>query len=569
MAERPWLDRYPQGVPSTLDLRDIRLDELATKAAHRHPDRPALVFFDAVLTFAEVNGLIDRAAAALQELGLAPGDRVSVLMPNCPQLVIVYEAVWRCGGVVVPSNPMYTPAEFAHQAADAGSRFAFTLSVLYPTVAAARSETALEQVVVGNVKDYFAGPKKALFTLLRERKGGHRIDLPDDGSTHRWTDWMGVGGDVPQPVTVAPDDLAVLMYTGGTTGTPKAAMLSHANLVANATQVGSFVPALRDGEEVVLSALPLTHAYAITVSLNLAMDRGFTQVLVPDPRDLTGLLAVIDRHGPTVFPGVPTLYGAIARHRHVRSGKYDVSSISYCISGAAPLPPDVHLEFTAVTGAQLVEGYGLSEASPVTHCNPLDGGGLVGSIGVPLPMTDAKIVDEETETTVLEPGQRGVLCIAGPQVMAGYWRQDDETAATLRPDASGVSWLHTGDVAVMDEQGRFRIVDRKKDMILGSGGFNVYPREVEDVLYEHPAVALAGVIGVPPGEQNQRVEAYVVLRDGAAATPDELLEHCRERLARYKVPRRVEIRDDLPVSFVGKVLRRQLAAEHSPSTGEQ
>ncbi len=569
MAERPWHDLYPPGVPTTLDLRGIRLDDLATEAAQRYPQRAALVFFDAVLTFAQLNQLIDRAAAALQALGLAPGDRVSVLMPNCPQLVIVYEAVWRCGGVVVPSNPMYTPAEFAHQAADAGARFAFTLSVLYPTVAAARGETALEQVVIGNVKDYFSGSKKALFTLLRERRAGHRVELPDDGVTLRWTDWMSAAPAEPHPVARAPDALAVLMYTGGTTGTPKAAMLSHANLIANATQVGAFVPALRDGDEVVLSALPLTHAYAITVSLNLAMDRGFTQVLVPDPRDLTGLLAVIDRHGPTVFPGVPTLYGAIARHRHVRSRKYDVSSISYCISGAAPLPLDVHREFTEVTGAQLVEGYGLSEASPVTHCNPLDGGGLVGSIGVPLPMTDAKIVDEETETTILGPGERGVLCIAGPQVMAGYWGQEDETAATLRPDAVGVPWLHTGDVAVMDDEGRFRIVDRKKDMILGSGGFNVYPREIEDVLYEHAAVVLAGVIGVPPGEPNQRVEAYVVLREGAAATPEELLEHCRERLARYKVPRRIEIRNELPVSFVGKVLRRHLAAEHSASTTEQ
>ncbi len=564
MVATPWRALYPPGVPPDVEWPRVRLDELLSATASAMPGHAALVFFDRQVTYAELEREVDRMARALGDLGLAEGDRVSVMLPNCPQLVIAYEAVWRCGAVIVPTNPLYTPAEFEHQATDAGSRIAIVLSNMYERVATVRDHTLLEHVVVANIKDYFKGPMKALFTMLREKRDGHRVDLPDDGRTHRWSEVIAAAAGPPPVSDVDSATTAVLMYTGGTTGVPKAACLSHDNLNANAHQVMAFVPELRNGEEVVLSAVPLTHAYGITVSLNLAVLGGFSQVLVPDPRDLGGLLAVIDEQHPTVFPGVPTLYAAIARHRHAQSGRYDVSSISYCISGAAPLPADVHRAFTEVTGARLVEGYGLSEASPVTHCNPIDDES-VGSIGVPLPGTVAKVVDQETESREVLVGDAGVLCVSGPQVMSGYWNQPAETAATLRTHDDGVTWLHTGDVAVMDEQGRFVIVDRKKDMILGSGGFNVYPREVEDVLYTHPAVAAAGVIGVPPGEANQRVKAFVVLVPGAHATADELVEHCRDRLARYKVPRQIEFRDELPTSFVGKVLRRKLVDEPTDS----
>lgn len=561
MTDRPWLALYEEGVPASVDWPRARLDELLYRTALEYPNRAALAFFDRTISYTDLDIAVDRFSAGLQRLGVEPGDRVSVMMPNCPQLVIAYEAVWRCGGVVVPSNPLYTAAEFAHQAADAGSTVAIVLSSLYELVEAARQETPIEHVVVANIKDYFTGPMKALFTLFRERKDGHRATLHDDGAGHWWHD-IEVD-DRPEPVSVDAGSPAVFMYTGGTTGVPKAAVLSHDNLNANAHQVMSFVPQLRHGREVVLTALPLTHAYAITVGLNLAVAGAFTQVLVPDPRDLGGLLAAIDKHKPTVLPGVPTLYAAIARHRHVKSGKYDVSSIEYCISGAAPLPPDVHREFTEVTGAHLVEGYGLSEASPVTHCNPVHGGDEVGTIGVPLPGTDAIIVDEDQERMVLGPGKRGILCVAGPQVMSGYWKRDDETKHTMHTDEAGTTWLHTGDVATMDASGRFRIVDRKKDMILGSGGLNVYPREIEDVLHEHPAVAGAGVVGVPPGAVNQRAMAFVVLAPGATVTEDELIAFCRERLARYKVPREIEFRDELPTSFVGKVVRRRLLEDET------
>ena len=560
MTERPWHDEYDGGVPVAIDWERMRIDQLLRQTAFAHPERTAIIFYDRKISYRELDDLVDRLAAALQDLGVDPGDRVSLFMPNCPQVIVAYHAVWRAGAIAVPSNPLYTAIEFAHQTADAGSKVAIVLSMLQPKVQEARSETALEHVLVTNIKEYFKGPTRALFTLLRERKDGHRVDIGDDPDTSWLHDHIG-RPRTPEPVATGPGDTAMLMYTGGTTGVPKGAELTHDNLMANLHQVNAFAPQLRHLEESVLLALPLTHSYALTVGAHLAVLRAGTMIIVPDARDLVGLLKVIDAHHPTVFPGVPTLYGAISRHRHVAAGKYNIRSINICLSGAAALPPEIQRHFQDATGARLVEGYGLSEASPVTHCNPLGGEDRVGFIGVPLSGTDAKIVDEETEQTTLGPGERGVLCVSGPQVMKGYWNMPDETNIALRADGNGTVWLHTGDVAVMDETGWFRVVDRKKDMILASGGFNVYPREIEDVLYEHPAVVDAGVIGVPVGGDNQRGKAFVVLEAGSQVTADDLLEFCRERLARFKIPRTIEFRDELPKSFVGKVLRRELAAE--------
>lgn len=560
MAEpRPWHKLYQKGVPPQVDWPDGPLDGLLRTAAQRYPDQDALVFFDHAITYRELDQLVDHMAAGLQSLGLGKGDRVSVFMPNCPQLVITYEAVWRCGAIVVPSNPLYTAAEFAHQARDAGSRFAVVLSLNYPRVRANRESTPLEHVIVTNIKEYFKGSLKLLFTLMREKKDGHRVELGDDPNTYEWSAVLGDG--VPDPVAVASADLAMLMYTGGTTGVPKGAMLTHANLMANAHQARAWSPHAVPGKEVMMTALPLTHSYSVTVSMNHSISAGHKQVLIPDARDLGNLLKVIDTHRPTYFPAVPTLYAAISRHRHVTSGKYDVSSINWCISGAAALPPEVKRSFEAITGGVLVEGYGLSEASPVTHAGPLDGTAVTGTIGLPIPSTDCKIVDEDTETRVVGAGERGVLCVSGPQVMQGYWNMPEATADVLRTDENGKVWLHTGDIAVMDEAGRFAIVDRKKDMILASGGFNVYPREVEDALFEHSEVIDAGVIGVPVGSPDQRVKAFVVLEEGSTLSESELIEFCRERLARYKVPRTIEFRDELPKTFVGKVLRRELMQE--------
>ena len=566
MAEsRPWHQMYQDGVPPDVEWPDGPLDGLLRRSALKYPDKNALVFFDRGITYGQLDAVVDSLAAGLQAKGLEKGDRVSLFMPNCPQLVMAYEAVWRCGAVAVPSNPLYTATEFAHQARDAGSRFAIVLSMNYERVREGRKDTPIEHVIVTNIKEYFKGPLKALFTILKEKKGGHRVDFTSDANTYEWSDVLA--DRAPTPVEVTSDDLAMLMYTGGTTGVPKGAMLTHRNMMANAFQTRAWSPQAVEGEEVMMTALPLTHSYSVTVSMNHSISAGFTQLLIPDARDLNNLLKIIDSHHPTYFPGVPTLYSAISRHRHVVSGKYDVSSVNWCISGAAALPPEVKRGFEAASGGTLVEGYGLSEASPVTHANPLDGKGETGMIGLPIPGTDCRIVDEDTETAAVATGERGVLCVSGPQVMQGYWNMPEATADVLRTDDTGKVWLHTGDVAVMDEKGRFAIVDRKKDMILAAGGFNVYPREVEDALFEHPDVIDAGVIGVPVGSPDQRVKAFVVVEEGKSLTEEELIDFCRDRLARYKIPRAVEFRDELPKTFVGKILRRELMEQEQAKQG--
>ncbi len=564
MDSRPWHQHYDEGVPISMEYPKLALGELLRQAVKTY-ERNAILFFGNAITYKELDALVDRLAAALQGLGLQKGDRVSVFMANCPQTVMAYQAIWRAGGVAVPSNPLYTAAEFAHQARDAESKIAICMSLMYPRVAEARSRTSLEQVVVANIKEYFPPLLNRLFTLLKEKKGGHRVDISGEKNTHWFQDLLAAGPEKPQPVAVDPGDTAVLMYTGGTTGLPKGAVLSHANLIANARQCGAWSVGLEKGKEIMLTALPLTHSYAMTVCMNQSIDRGYTQVIVADPRDIGGLLHVIDKHRTTVFPGVPALYAAISNHPKAKKGKVDLSCIKQCISGAAGLPPEVQRRFQELTGGRLVEGYGLSEASPVTNCNPLVGQDRLGTIGMPLPDTDCRIVDEETETRVLGTGERGVLCVAGPQVMSGYWKQPEETENALRTDESGTAWLHTGDVAVMDPDGFFQIVDRKKDMILTGGGLNVYPREVEDVLFEHPAVREAGVIGVPVEATDQRVKAFVVLDEGTQASEEDIIAFCRDRMARFKVPKYVEFRDELPKTFVGKVLRRQLAEQERSS----
>lgn len=554
MDHRAWHDHYGP-IPTSVEIPDLRLDDLLAASARRWTDQVAIHFLGRRISYQRLSREVDRFAAGLQRLGLRPGDRVMVFAPNIPQTIIAAQGIWRAGCVVVPSNPLYSAGELRHQAVDSGARAIVALSAFADTVDQAREGTALEHVILARVKDWMPTPLRLAFTLLRERKDGHRVPHGFDGI-------LMADVAVDDPVVAhggGPDDVAALMYTGGTTGVPKAAVLTHRNLVANARQTAAWSPGLVEGREVMLTALPLTHAYAMTVCMNHAIARGYTMVLVPDPRDLKRLLRTIHETRPTIFPGVPALYAAIADHPDVRRGAIDLSSISQCLSGAAGLPGDVQRRFQDLTGGRLVEGYGLSEASPVTHANPLDGTDRLGTIGLPIPGTDCRILDEATETEVLGPGERGVLCIAGPQVMREYWNRPDETAEVLVPDEDGTMWLHTGDVAEMDDDGFFRIVDRKKDLILAAGGLNVYPREVEEALYDHPAVFEAGVIGVPPGGTDQRVKAFVVLNEGASATEEELRAFLGERLARFKVPKTIEFTDELPKSFVGKVLRRKLA----------
>jgi long-chain acyl-CoA synthetase len=561
MEPRPWHQYYDEEVPVSLDYPSIPVHQFLNNTVAKYPDNTALIFFDNKLTYRQLNALVDQFAAGLQQLGLRKGDRVAVYMVNCPQFVIAYYAILRAGGIAVPVSPLDVAREFEHKVNDSGSKIAVCLSLLYPRVKTVRPNTGLEHVVVANIKEYFPGLLKVLFTLAKEKKDGHRVDISGEANTTWFQDILKAAPDKPAPVEIAPEDTAVLMYTGGTTGIPKAAQLTQRNAVANAIQTATWMVEGVEGKDVVLTALPLTHSYSMTVCMNHAIYRGYAQILIPNPRDLDQLLKAINQHKPTIFPGVPSLYAAINNHPGVKAGKYDVESITICLSGAAGLPPEVQEEFQRITGGKLVEGYGLSEATPVTHANPIRSGGYIGTIGLPLPDTDCKIVDVDTETETLGLGEPGVLCINGPQVMKGYWGMPTETANVLRQDETGKVWLHTGDVAVMREDGYFRIVDRKKDMILAAGGFNTYPREIEDVLYEHPKVMEAAVIGVPVGGSDQRAKAFIVLREGETTTEEEIMEFCRERLARYKVPKYVEFRQELPKTMIGKILRRQLMEE--------
>jgi long-chain acyl-CoA synthetase len=564
LASRPWLAQYDPGAPATLDYPALRLDELLHRTAERYPDRAALIFFGRRTSYRGLDEAVDRVAAGLRRLGLERGERVALFMPNCPQLVIGFYAVWRAGCVVVPTNPRATGPELARYLTDSGAAAAIVLDRLWPSLEAAALPPTLRHLVVADVADELPLGLRigALLTRRGVRVGGFASGGPE---VVVFRDLVRGEFQAVSP-PVGHEDPAVLLYTGGTTGLPKAAMLSHRNLVANACQIGTWASELDDGAEVMLSALPLAHGYAMTACMNVSVLRGWTQVLVPDPRDLAQLLDVIERWQVTVFPAVPSLYAALSAHPSVISGRRNLRSIEACISGAAPLPSGVQAEFERLTGGRLVEGYGLSEASPATHCNPLARGARSEGIGLPLPDTDCRLVDVETETTVVEPGQAGVLCVSGPQIMSAYWQRPDETAQVLRLDDDGRVWLHTGDIAEMTADGFFRIVDRKKDIIVAAGGLKVFPTEIEDVLSTHPKVRLAAVIGVPVGGLDQRAKAFVVSREGAKPDARELLDFLRERMASYKVPKVIEFRDELPLAFTGKVLRRVLAAEERAAT---
>jgi len=565
--EKPWFNEYDSGVPATIDYPKVPVQQFLVDAAAKFPNKTALIYgnvveplgnalMDTSMTYGRLLELTYRFAAALQQLGVEKGDRVAVHLPNCPQFVIAYYATLMVGGIVVPCNPQYVARELEHQFNDSGAKVAVTLSLTYPIVKQIRGNTKLEHVVVTNVKEYFPGLLKFLFTVATEKKDGHFQDISGDADTYWFQDLLAQAPAKPDPVEVKPEDTGVLMYTGGTTGVSKGAQLTHRNLVANALQVRWWMWDLKEGEEVMLTAVPLFHSYGMTVCMNSSTYIGSTMVLIPNPRILDHMLKSINKHKPTLFPGVPAMYVSVSSNPDV--GKYDVSTIRACISGAAGLPPEVQESFERLTGGKLVEGYGLSEATPVTHCNPIYGKRKEGSwIGLPVPDTEAVIKDLETGESILGTGDIGELCLRGPQVMKGYWNMPTETENTLRD-----GWLHTGDIARMDHDGFFQIVDRKKDMILGTGGYNIYPREVEDVLYENPKVLEATVAGVPVGqERGERVKAYVVLRPGETATEEEIIEYCRDNLAYYKVPKFVEFRDELPKTMVGKILRRVLVEE--------
>ncbi len=571
--ERPWLSHYEEGVPEEVETPDYPVTQNLIESAKQYPDRTALIYgnvvaplgdalMDATMDYRTLLDLTYRFAGALQRMGVKRGDRVAIHLPNCPQFVIAYYATLMIGGIVVPCNPQYVARELRHQLNDSGAETIITLSLTYPVVKQIRAETQLKSVIVTNVKEYFPGLLKFLFTVAMEKKEGHYQDISGDADTYWFQDVLAGGPAKPTPVEIDTQDTAVLMYTGGTTGVSKGAQLTHRNVHANAIQIRAWFPRLVKGREVILTSLPLFHSYGMSTCLNLGTLLGASMILIANPRVLIHILKSIDKHHPTVYPAVPAMYVAINNYPDI--DKFDVSSIKACISGAAPLPVEVQQKFQQLTGGRLVEGYGLSEATPVTHANPIHGDNRIGTIGLPFPSTQAKIVDTETGTRDLPPNEVGELAVRGPQVMKGYWQMPTETANVLRE-----GWLHTGDVARMDSDGYFQIVDRKKDMILGAGGFNIYPREVEEVLYQHPKVKECAAVGVPVPGKGERVKAFVVLKEGETATEEEIIEFCRDNLTRYKVPKFVEFRSELPMTMVGKVLRRVLLEEEKKKLAGQ
>ncbi|MCS7251734.1 MAG: long-chain fatty acid--CoA ligase [Thermoflexus sp.] len=562
MNDRPWYRFYDPGVPRSLEYPPIPFFRFLEDSARRFPDRPALIFKPAhqgfagsAMTYRELNELSDRMAAALyHELDVRKGDRVALIMPNIPQFVIAYFAVQKIGGVVVATNPIYTPRELEYQLADSGATLAIVLSRIYERVKSIQPHTQVRRVVAAHIKEFMSPLLKILYTLARERKEGDRVTLRDNDVGFQ--DLLRRYRPNQRPtVEVRPDDVAIFQYTGGTTGLSKGAVALHRNIVANVLQIRAWDPQLREGQEVIMGALPLFHVYGMIVALGLAMQIAATLVLVPNPRDLHTLLDGLQRYRVTMFPGVPTLYNAINNHPDVKAGKYRLRTIRACISGAAPLLLEIKRRFEEITGAKLVEGYGLSEAPTATHCNPLYRLNKEGSIGIPLPDVDAKIVSLEDGVTELPPGKIGELVLRGPQVFQGYWNRPTETENALRN-----GWLYTGDIARMDEDGYFYIVDRKKEMIK-PGGYQVWPREVEEILAQHPKIKEAAVAGIPDPHLGEAVKAWVVLHEGQTATAEEIREWCRDKLAPYKIPRHVEFRTELPKSMVGKVLRRVLVEE--------
>ncbi len=557
-ATKPWVKFYEPGVPETVEIPSHTLHESLTMAAEKFPNNTAIIFFDHKMTYRELDTAATKFAAALQGLDVKKGDRVMIYMPNTPQFVIAFYGILRAGAIVVPTNPQYVPRELAYQATDSGSETIVALTMNWKTIREARAQTPLKRVILCNIKEYFPPLLKFLFTVAKEKKEGHRPDVRGEPGMYDFQTLLKQAGNF-KPVDVKQEEVAVLGYTGGTTGVSKGAMLSHRNLVAQAVITLAWFVERQPGKDVFMGALPLFHSFGMTCVLNTGVHEAAAMILVPNPRDLPSVLKAAHKHRPTIFSGVPTMYAAINNYKDLK--QFDLTSIKSCTSGAAPLPEQVQKTFERITGGKLVEGFGLTETCSPTHVNPMSGTRKIGTIGVPLPNTLSKIVDPVTGAD-LPIGQVGEIAINSPQVMLGYWNKPDETAKVMLPG----DFFLTGDLGTMDEEGFFKVVDRKKDMFI-VGGFNVYPREIEEVLYQHPKVLEAAAVGIPDIQRGDNVKAYIVLKPGETATAEEILDYCRQNLTRYKVPREVEFRDALPKTLVGKILRRTLREEELAKRG--
>ncbi len=547
----PWQQQYDPGVPAAIEIPDLSLPDLFYQSAADFPTQPAIIFFGKTISYERLAHLVRRAAAGLARLGLQAGQPLALILPNCPQIVIAYYAALHLGALVVMINPLAAPREILDQLKRTGAAMAVVLDQLAAKVEQIRAELPLSHLIVASLADFLPFPLNVLYLFKSWRQKqqiGPRRQLQQIAFRELLTSEQV---ELP-PLAARSQDIAILQYTGGTTGIPKAAVLTHRNLVSNVLQINAWLQHCRRGQERILAVLPYFHVFGMTAGMNWPLNLGGAIILLPK-FDATQVLKTIHRQRPTVFPAVPTIFIALLHHPDLQ--RYDLTSLWGSISGSAPLPREVQARFEALTNGRIIEGYGLTETAPVTHLNPIGRGGKPGSIGLPFPNTECRIVDAQTGCQDLPVGEVGELILRGPQVMSGYWQNPEETALAIRD-----GWFYTGDLARMDADGYFYIVDRKKDLIIASG-FNIFPREVEEVMHQHPGVQEVVVFGVPEAYRGETVMAVIVPKTGAAVDAEEIIHFCRERLAAYKVPTIIEFRAELPKTLVGKVLRRQLRQE--------
>ena len=569
-SDRPWTKRYDAGVKASLQPYPTHpFHEFLHKAAEHHPSAPACVMSAhlpvvgrqrADMSYKELDDLSDALAVALSDMGVKKGDRVAIIMPNCNQFVMAFFGILKAGAVVCATNPTYPAAKMQEQLADGGATTVITMSLFYNTLKGIQGQTAIKNVIVTNIKEYLPPLARTLFTVAKEKKDGHRIEkAPND---HYLQDLLKRYRGRKLGIEIHSDDPAIFQYTGGTTGVPKAAVSSHHALVVNTLQCRSFLlsnETTNTALPVFMAAIPLFHVFGMVSVMGLAVTVSGSMLMVPNPRDIKEVLEVIHLYKPTFYMGVPAMYNSINNNPDVAAGKYSLRSIKACISGSAPLAPTTKLRFEELTGGKLVEGYGMSEAPTAFCVNPLNGENRTGSIGIPLPDVELRIVSLEDGETDMPVGEVGEMVAYSPHLMSYYHNQPKETENALRVGPDGRKWLYTGDIAKMDDDGYFYIVDRKKDMAI-IGGFNVYPTMIEKVLAEHSAIQEAAVAKVPhPEKQGQEaLMAWIILKPGQIATEKEVIDYAAKRLARYEVPTRIQFTSELPRTTVGKVLRREL-----------
>jgi len=549
--QKQWLEKYPADIPPSIEYPNKTIADFLSETAEKFSQKRAIIFFGKKINYKELHSLTIKFANALVNMGVKKGDRVAIMLPNCPHEVIAYYSVLKIGAIVVQFNPLYTERETEYQLNDSDSEIIIILDVLYKNLKNIINKTPIKNIILCSISDFLPFPKNIIYRLKERNETG--VILKEHKVSHYiFSKLIKKSPAKLVNINISPDDIALLQYTGGTTGIPKGAILTHGNLVANTIQCRHWFSKAEVGKETFLSVLPFFHIFGMTSSLNLPVHLASSMILLPRFKPLD-VLKAIERYRASIFIGVPAMFSAInGELRH--ENKYNLSSMKFCVSGAAPLPHDMAVRFETLTDVKVIEGYGLTEASPVTHCNPIYGERKFGSIGLPLPDTECSIVDLITGAE-LQTGEIGEIAIRGPQIMKGYWKNEKETDMVLKN-----GWLFTGDIGRMDEDGFFYIVDRKKEMII-SGGYNIYPREIEELLNKHPKVKESAVIGIPYKSIGDIPKAFIVLKDGESADEDKIINYCKANLTKYKVPKKVEFRKELPKSLIGKVLKKVLKEE--------